>query len=210
MSRKPLNLDGQKFGDWIVLSTEIKLCGKKTNSICTCRCSCGKIKEVRATFLKKGRSSRCKSCASREKNKKHSKSYTDEYKIYIGIKKRCYNPNSTAFNYYGDRGIKVCDRWLESFENFLEDMGDRPSKNHSIDRIDVNGDYSPKNCRWADNKTQMRNRKNTKIINYKGLVKPISQFCEELALPYRVVYERIKMGWSVEKAFTTPVRVYKK
>ena len=210
MGKRLENLNGQKFGNWTVLSTEIKLCGKKTNSICMCRCSCGKIKEVRATLLIKGRTSRCKSCASREKNKKHGKSYTDEYKIYIGIKKRCYNPNSTAFNRYGGRGIKVCDRWLESFENFLEDMGDRPSKNHSIDRIDVNGDYSPENCRWADNKTQMRNRKNTKIINYKGSVKPISQFCEELALPYRVVYERIKMGWSVEKAFTTPVRVCKK
>ena len=129
---------------------------------------------------------------------------------YHSMKQRCYNEKCKDYYLYGGRGIKVCDRWLESFENFLEDMGDRPSKNHSIDRIDVNGDYSPKNCRWADNKTQMRNRKNTKIINYKGLVKPISQFCEELALPYRVVYERIKMGWSVEKAFTTPVRVYKK
>lgn len=123
------------------------------------------------------------------------------------MKTRCYNINSTQFSYYGGRGIKVCDRWLESFENFYEDMGDKPSKNHSIDRIDSEKDYSPENCRWVDNKTQIRNRRNTKMINYKGIVKPLSQFCEELTLPYNIIYTRIYKGWSVEKAFTTPIKI---
>ena len=216
---KPLNLDGQKFGEWLVLSTEIKLHGKtkpRTASFCTCKCTCGIIKEICAYDLKRGKSKMCRSCATRKQNTnhknntKHNKSYTVEYKTWSDMKRRCYNEKIKNFSDYGGRGIKVCDRWLESFENFYEDMGKRPSIEFSIDRIDVNKDYSPENCRWADQKTQMRNRRNTKIVNYKGVEKPLAQFCEELNLELSTITNRIKIGWSVEKAFTTPIKYIKK
>ena len=107
------------------------------------------------------------------------------------------------FDSYGKRGIKICDKWLNSFEKFLEDMGKRPSKSHSIDRIDVNGDYTPENCRWADTKTQARNKRNTIIVNYKGVEKSVIELCEELNLNYSKIISRLKRGWLVEKAFET-------
>jgi hypothetical protein len=84
---------------------------------------------------------------------------TTEYKAWGGMKDRCYNPNSHKWKYYGGRGIKVCDRWRNSFENFLDDMGLKPASNLSIDRIDNDGDYEPGNCRWADSTTQSNNQR---------------------------------------------------
>ena len=81
---------------------------------------------------------------------------------------RCGNPNDSAFKDYGGRGITVCDRWKESFENFLADMGERPSLEYSIDRIDVNGNYTPENCRWATSKEQARNRRDNRALNGGG------------------------------------------
>jgi hypothetical protein len=87
---------------------------------------------------------------------------TVEYKTWIGIKKRCLNSSANNYVNYGGRGIKVCDRWLESFENFYADMGRKPSPEHSIDRIDVDGDYEPSNCRWATRREQMLNTRKQK------------------------------------------------
>lgn len=89
---------------------------------------------------------------------RHNASHTPEYKIYRGIISRCYNKNFKHYHRYGGRGIKVCDRWLESFSNFLSDMGKRPFLKAQIDRINNDGDYSPDNCRWVDNRTNSRNR----------------------------------------------------
>ena len=192
MGRKLENLNGQKFGSLLVLKYD-------SDYKWFCECLCGKIVSVKSGKLKNGETKTC-GCKIGFSS---GNSKLIEYKIWLGIKNRCYNKNYMHFDSYGGRGIKVCDRWLESFENFYEDMGKRPSKNHSIDRIDVNKDYSPENCRWADNKTQARNRRNTIIVNYKGIEKPVIELCEELNLNYHKIISRLKRGWLVEKAFDT-------
>lgn len=91
-------------------------------------------------------------------NYRHGRCYSKEYSIWSAMKKRCKNPKNKAYKYYGERGIAVCERWL-SFDNFYSDMGAIPSEKHSIDRIDVNGNYEPSNCKWATQSEQVRNRR---------------------------------------------------
>ena len=115
------------------------------------------------------------------------------------MKNRCYRKQDVSYERYGAKGIRICDRWLNSFENFYKDMGNCP-KGHSIDRIDSSGNYSPNNCRWATVLEQARNKKN--VFLYKG--KTFSQYDEELGLSSGSVRARVKLyGWDIEKAITT-------
>ena len=115
------------------------------------------------------------------------------------MKTRCYNKNSKYYYNYGGRGIQICDRWKNSFSFFLEDVGERPSKNHSIDRINNDGNYEPKNCRWSTRKQQANNRRTNIMIGEKTL----TQVCKERNLNYWTVYRRINRGWSIEEAICT-------
>jgi hypothetical protein len=117
---------------------------------------------------------------------------------------RCYNEDSPHFTNYGARGIKVCDRWKDSLENFYNDMGDPPSPEYSLDRIDNDGNYCKENCRWATRKEQMNNRRNTKFITYNGETKPLSTWARDLNISYITLCGRLRK-WDVERAFTTPV-----
>lgn len=119
---------------------------------------------------------------------------------------RCHNPKDKFYSDYGGRGIEVCDRWKESFDNFIFDMGNRPSSKHSIDRIDVNGDYEPTNCRWADAVQQGRNKRNNRRIILGNETRCLSEWSEITGLKAHTIAMRLKLGWGVEKALTTPVR----
>jgi hypothetical protein len=122
------------------------------------------------------------------------------------MKTRCENPDSKHYRHYGGRGIKVCERWA-SFENFLVDMGKKPSRRHSIERDDVNGDYAPDNCRWATMDEQANNRRNNHPIEFRGKTQNMTQWARELGLSEDMVERRINLlGWSYEKALTTPHR----
>lgn len=127
-----------------------------------------------------------------------------EYKTWAGLKARCYNPKEENYRYYGGKGITVCSRWLDSFENFFEDMGKAPSNKHSIDRIDFNGNYEPSNCKWVTHKDQMNNTSFNKLITFNGQTLTQEQWGEKIGLNGTIIGKRLKRGWTVEKTLTTP------
>lgn len=139
-------------------------------------------------------------------------SKTPEYGQWAAMISRCTNPNCENFSDYGGRGISVCNRWRvgidgkTGFECFLMDIGPRPSKQHSIERNDNNGDYCPGNCRWATNKEQARNRRSNRSITYKGETLCMMAAAEKYGVPYFALRDRISRGWSPEKAIETPVK----
>lgn len=133
----------------------------------------------------------------------HGYTGTITYISYTEMLKRCYNPKVIRYPVYGGRGIKVCDRWRESFLAFLEDMGERPSKKHSLDRIDNNGDYCPENCRWSIMKAQARNRTNNRLITYKNQTKTAVEWSEITGIPARIICQRIdRDGLTPEQALS--------
>ena len=134
----------------------------------------------------------------------HGLSKLSEYGIWSSIKDRCYRKTNDCYSRYGALGIKVCDRWLNSFENFLTDMGPRPSVNHSVDRKDVHGDYSPSNCRWATRSEQQRNRRDTIVIEFNGVCRSVIEWAEITGIPYDALKYRVRSGWTAEEALTTP------
>ena len=138
------------------------------------------------------------------------KFHNPTYQIWYGMVYRCYNPKATVFRYYGGRGIQVCKRWRQGFYNFLKDMGYRPN-GLSIDRIDSNGDYSPENCRWTDDVTQGRNMSHYRRYEAFGETKLLIEWSEDTRcrVPYRVLDTRIRKGWDLLKALTTPPRYLK-
>lgn len=119
---------------------------------------------------------------------------TKEAYAWHAMRGRCYNSKNHAYKYYGERGIKVCDRWKNSFNNFLADMGKAPSPNHSIDRIDVNGDYSPENCRWATVKEQARNKRRSIIVFIDEKKMALMEACDKYNIPYDYAVEWTKKG----------------
>lgn len=175
-----------------------------------CVCDCGATVEVSGTALRSGDTRSC-GCLRREmtaararvNHRRHGHHGSVEYMTWTRIRNRCRNPNHQDWANYGGRGIKVCDRW-DSFELFLADMGPRPSGT-SIDRIDVNGNYEPTNCRWATPTEQARNKRTSSMVTFRGRTQCISAWAEEYGVSKQVLLWRIRSGWEVEKALTAPI-----
>jgi hypothetical protein len=177
------------------------------------KCHCGKEFESRVCHVKTNNSSSCgcrRARVSKEKATTHG--LADKHPLYStwrAMMERCANVNCRAYKNYGSRGIKVCDRWSgrDGFPNFLEDMGEKPSPSHSLDRIDNNQGYSKENCRWATKNQQARNTRSSRIIYYQGMNKTLAEWAEILDIPKSTLLNRINRSkWSINKAFNTPVR----
>lgn len=123
----------------------------------------------------------------------HGMTATPEYNSWQKMRRRCENPDDAAYGYYGGRGIRVCERW-QSFDDFLADMGRKPEANSSLDRIDVNGDYSPDNCRWASPTVQARNKRHHRFVEYDGRKMPLSEACEHAGVQYHSALYRLNRG----------------
>jgi len=139
---------------------------------------------------------------------KHGMKGTRVYRTWSHMKGRCNNPNDAAYKHYGARGIRVCKRW-ESFQNFWEDMKDGYKENLSLDRIDVNGNYDKKNCRWVEFSKQAKNKTTNRKITYKGVTKNLNDWARDLGIKRTTLRMRLdEYGYSVKKAFTTKVQYY--
>ena len=137
------------------------------------------------------------------KNETHGMSRTRIYKVWTGMLNRCRNPKDSRYDQYGGRGVTVCEEWYK-FENFYKDMGKCP-KGYHLDRMDNTRGYSPDNCRWVSVKQSCRNKRNTRLIAYKGKIKPISEWEEIFNFPRNLLTGRIiNLGWPIKKAIETP------
>jgi hypothetical protein len=167
------------------------------------RCDCGSVVSVFPYNLRTGNTRSC-GCLHREvtsaTNSTHRMSRTAEHSSWSKAKSRCHAPTDAAFADYGGRGIVMCERWRNSFETFLADMGPRPSPKHSIDRIDVNGNYEPGNCRWATAKQQANNTRRTRFVTAFGLTQPPAAWADQCGITRGALTQRLWNGWPIERA----------
>lgn len=201
------DLTGLRFGRWTVKEfSEWKKC---KGAHWRCLCDCGKWGIVRFRALRDGESKSC-GCYREERaavsRLKHGKSKTVTYRIWVSLIQRCCNPKDPGFCNYGRRGIFVCERWKDSFQNFIDDMGERPEGlgRLTIDRIDNDGPYSPENCHWASYAQQVRNTRATRWLTFKGETLCMKDWATKLGVPYRRLAHRLHAGWCLEDAFTMP------
>lgn len=135
----------------------------------------------------------------------HGESRSPEYRAWQTARLRCTDPNNQAWPHYGGRGITMCERWLNSVEAFISDMGRKPSPEHELDREDNNLGYDPANCRWVLRKVNDRNRRSNRLVTVRGETMTLAEWCELTGLPRTTVQKRLKAGWSAEDALGKPV-----
>lgn len=178
---------------------------KKGDAMWECRCRCGNTFTARGTDIRRGHTTSC-GCLQREMtaeaSKKHGMSKTRLYYVYSTMLKRCYLSSHKSYKNYGGRGIAVCDEWKNDFKTFFEwAMENGYEEGLSIDRIDVNGNYNPSNCRWASAKEQQNNRRNNRMITCNGKTQTMQQWADEIGVDARKIHNRINiLHWDVEKA----------
>ena len=197
------NIIGLKYGTLTVL-TEIKERNKYGHILYEVVCECGKLKKVLGSSLRNVKSRSCNKCHTLTGS--HGMWKSREFKIWTSMKSRCSNPKDPNYKNYGGRGIVVCDEWKTDFKQFYLDMGD--SDGLTIDRISVNGNYTKENCRWANMKTQSRNKRNNIYYKIEGVQKCVAEICEELNMARSTFHNRLLRGWDIEKIISTPIKKY--
>ena len=180
-----------------------------------CQCICGYISYRKGSFFKDEKYS-CIKCHNKTIKKpiKHGMSKTSMYYTFSNMKTRCYDKGSKQYKDYGGRGIRICERWLNKengFENFMIDMGPKPSKVHTVERKDNNGNYEPENCYWGTRKEQNNNTRRNHYVEYDGKKQTLIQWSEEYGINYDILERRINQeNWSFEKAIMAPIRKLRK
>lgn len=193
---------GQKIGACIYLGQEYS---KNWRRYALFECECGEKFYSQIQKVKSGHTETCgclRIATVVNMNTTHGMSDTEEYHIWVNMNQRCENPNNDRYADWGGRGIVVCERWKDSFENFFADMGKRPSSKHELDRIENDGNYEPNNCGWVTKKQQSLNRRSNLLIEYNGVIKPLRSWTDELNIPYTKTWLRLKrLNWSPKEAF---------
>lgn len=205
------DLRGERFGELVVLRREENGKGEQTRWRCVC--DCGKETVVYAGNLVRGYTRSC-GCTRNEKAAEalstHRETKTRLYRIWNNMLTRCYNKTDPHYIYYGLRGVEVCDEWkkYEAFRSWALSTGYNESL--TIDRINVNGNYNPGNCKWATQKEQANNKRTNRHIEYNGQRKTVAEWAESCGMDYRTLWGRLYVqGWTVERALTTPLRLRK-
>lgn len=175
------------------------------------RCDCGAEFIANVSDVKARKTQSC-GCLNNEKiaeigraKRTHGQTKTPEYRIWTNMIVRCTNPQDENYHNYGGRGIRMCDAWADSFEAFYRDMGPRPSPQHSVDRIDNDGNYEPGNVQWSTASQQGRNRRTTHFVTVDGISMSLIEAAERSGTPYKVVLSRVHSGWDAGRALSAPV-----
>ena len=195
-NRKFIDITGQTFSLLKVVCYGGKQKGRHR---WRCVCDCGNEKVVRTDALKSGHT---KSCGCRQYPGTHGKRYSPEYGVWHSMIQRCTNPNDKSYHNYGGRGISVCERWLK-FANFYADMGDRPTKDHTLERIENDvGIYEPINCCWATWEQQVRNKRNNRFLEFNGKRLILADWITLTGIPESTIRRRLDAGLPLEKVFS--------
>lgn len=208
-----MDLTGKRFGRLTVIRQDgyhyYPNSKKKTKWLC--KCDCGNTISVIGSDLNNGHTQSC-GCLRKEITGSKYRTHGDSgksrlYRIWSAMKSRCNNASMAPYKYYGARGIKICDEWDKSYETFKEwALSHGYSDDLSIDRIDVDGNYTPENCRWATTKEQSVNTRKTRYIDYDNRTLSLKEWSDIFHIPYSCLLYRLDTGWDVERALTTPSR----
>lgn len=194
------SVKGRRFGRLLVIGQQ--------GTVCRCKCDCGASHSVKSHCLTNGDTRSC-GCLQRElfgaRFRTHGDTKSTEHRSWNSAKNRCFNSKNAEFRNYGKRGITMCSKWVKSYSAFLKDMGRKPTPKHSLERIDVNGNYEPSNCCWATQKQQCNNKRNNRLLTFMGRTQNIQRWSEELGISKSVIWARLDdLDWTVEKTLSTP------
>lgn len=200
-----IDLTGMVFGRLTVLEKRpsVKSSTGQFLTYWKCRCACGKVVEIHSNSIRRGLSKSC-GCFYAERikviNVKHGMTRTKEYRAWAHAKGRCHRPSDPRYRIYGARGIKMCDRWKNSFQSFLEAMGRAPSKQHTLERKDSGGNYEPSNCIWATYAEQANNKSTNRIMDYNGKRMTLAQLAHFVGREYHSLHAQLSRRDSLESA----------
>lgn len=204
---KKLDLSGQQFGRLTVIKEAARHSNGSVRWLC--KCTCGNEVIVSRHDLRDGstQSCGCLQTESRHSSKTHGERHTRLYNIWASMKQRCCSPSQRNYPYYGGRGIAVCEEWKNFLPFYEWAMANGYRDDLTIDRKNVNGNYEPSNCRWASIDEQRNNTRSNIILKHNGETHTMAEWSKILEISYGALQQRLgKLGWSVEKALTTPVR----